>query len=70
MDFGSAKKNGMIPDLPLLSCGNLSLAGAARLACAPDLLPEMTVPPGKLREIHLNDIPGFPELFTAALKLP
>ena len=70
MDPDSARRIGMIPDPPLLSCGNLSLAGAARLACEPDLLSEMTVPPGKLREVHLNDIPGFPELFTAALKLP
>ena len=70
MDADSARKIGMIPDLPVLSCGNLSLAGAARLACAPELLPEMAFGPGKLREIHLNDIPGFPELFTAALKLP
>lgn len=70
MDIGSARKTGMIPDLPTLSCGNLSLAGAARLACAPELLPEMEFTPGRLREVHLNDIPGFPELFTAALKLP
>jgi len=70
MDAGSARRIGMLPDLPVLSCGNLSLAGAARLACAPELLPEMAFPPGKLRETHLNDIPGFPELFTAALKLP
>jgi len=70
MDPDSARRTGMIPDLPVLSCGNLSLAGAARLACSPELLPEMTFTPGKLREMHLNDIPGFPELFTAALKLP
>ncbi len=70
MDPDSAKKIGMIPDLPVLSCGNLSLAGAARLACEPELLPEMAFSSGKLREIHLNDIPGFPELFTASLKLP
>ena len=70
MDPGSARKTDMIPDLPVLSCGNLSLAGAARLACEPELLPEMAFSSGKLREIHLNDIPGFPELFTASLKLP
>ena len=70
MDIDSARQIGMIPDLPVLSCGNLSLAGAARLACAPELLPEMAFVPGKLREVHLNDVPGFPDLFTAALKLP
>ena len=70
LDPGSARRIGLLPDLPAVFCGNLSLAGAARLAADPSCLPEMAAPGNELREVHLNDLPGFAGLFTRALRLP
>ena len=69
LDLDSARGIGLLPPLPATVCGNLSLAGAARCAAAPETLPLMGETAKKIREIHLNDVPGFEEDFLAALLL-
>ena len=66
----SARKIGLLPDVPAEICGNMSLAGAAWAASAPDLLEEMALQAKKIREVHLNEIPGFETFFREALLLP
>ena len=69
LDPESARKIGLLPPCPALICGNLSLAGAAHCAATPEILEEMAGLSKKIREIHLNECPGFEANFTAGLLL-
>ena len=69
LDPESARKIGLLPPCPALICGNLSLAGAAHCAVTPGVLEEMSGLSKKIREIHLNECPGFEANFTAGLLL-
>ena len=69
LNLDSVFRIGMLPKVPVEICGNLSLAGAARLAAAPESISSMTAQTRQIRELHLNGIPGFSDLFTKALLL-
>jgi len=70
LDLDSARRIGLLPAVETKVCGNLSLAGAAYAALKPSAVAEMAKNAEKIREIHLNDIPGFTEMFTKNLLLP
>ena len=70
LDLNSARRIGLLPPLPTKIAGNLSLGGAARAALLPDTVEEMKQYAEKIREIHLNEIPGFERLFTESLLIP
>lgn len=70
LDLGSARSIGLLPAVETKVCGNLSLAGAAYAALKPSAVAEMAKNAEKIREIHLNDIPGFTEMFAKNLLLP
>ena len=70
LDLDSARQTGLLPELPAEVCGNLSLAGALRCAAEPQTVEKMAELAKKIREIHLNDVPGFEEFFTSGLLLP
>jgi uncharacterized 2Fe-2S/4Fe-4S cluster protein (DUF4445 family) len=70
LDIDSAKKCGLLPDVETKICGNLSLAGAARVALTPEKTLQMAAVKEKIRELHLNEIPGYEELFMRNLRLP
>ena len=66
----SAKKCGLLPDVEIKICGNLSLAAAARAALTPEITGSMAALQKNIRELHLNEIPGYEELFMRSLRLP
>lgn len=70
LDLNAARQIGLLPDVETECCGNLSLAGAARAALEPEALEEMAHLAEKIREVHLNELPGYEDLFTASLRLP
>ena len=70
LDIDSARKCGLLPDVETKICGNLSRAGAARAALTPEKTVQMASIKDKIRELHLNEIPGYEELFIHALRLP
>jgi ATP-binding cassette subfamily B protein len=70
LDLDSARRIGLLPAVETKVCGNLSLAGAAYAALKPSAVAEMAKNAEKIREIHLNDLPGFTEMFTKNLLLP
>ena len=70
LNLDSARAIGLLPPLPATLCGNLSLAGAARCAVSPGEGEQMAETAEKIRELHLNDVPGFEEDFVSGLLLP
>lgn len=70
LDLGSARQTGLLPDVETVVCGNLSLAGAAWAALRPEIVAEMRKTAEKIREVHLNEIPGFTDLYKNAVLLP
>ena len=70
LNVENARKTGLLPAVETTICGNTSLAGAARAALSPETCIEMEKTIPQLRELHLNDLPCFTELFTKALLLP
>ena len=69
LDINSACRIGLLPRVETVVCGNLSLAGAAYAALHSGAAEEMMLKAEKVREVHLNDLPDFAELFTKALLL-
>ena len=70
LDLNSARNCGLLPHTETIAYGNLSLAGAARAALKPEILPAMAESAEKLQVLHLNNYPGYEELFTKELLLP
>lgn len=69
LNIDSACRIGMLPNVPVGIHGNLSLAGAARFALTPEAALPMAEQSKKIRELHLNEIPGFTGFFTSSLAL-
>lgn len=69
LNTDSAVAIGMLPDTAFTILGNASLAGAARLACTPQYMEQLSSMAGTPREIHLNDIPSFENNYIDALFL-
>ena len=70
LDLDSARAIGMLPPgVPCVIVGNTSLAGAARLACRPQLLHTLDQLADTPTEIPLNDIPSFEQHYIDALTL-
>ena len=70
LDLDSARAIGMLPPgVPCVIVGNTSLAGAARLACQPQLLHTLDQLADTPTEIPLNDIPSFEQHYIDALTL-
>ena len=70
LDLDSARAIGMLPPrTPCAIVGNTSLAGAARLACQPQLLHTLDQLADTPAEIPLNDIPSFEQHYIDALTL-
>ena len=70
LNLNSARSCGVLPDVETVVFGNLSLAGAAWAALEPDTLPLMARGAEELNILHLNDYPGYEELFMKGLLLP
>ena len=70
LDLVSGRAIGMLPDRPFEIVGNTSLAGAARLACDPSLMPRLEALIDRPREIPLNTLPAFQDHFIDGLLLP
>ena len=70
LNLNSARCCGLLPDVETVVYGNLSLAGAAWGALKADTLPLMAAAAEELTVLHLNDYPGYEELFTKELLLP
>lgn len=70
LDLASALAVGMLPERDYEIVGNTSLAGAARLAVMPELLPELERLSDLPREIPLNTLPEFEDYFIDGLFLP
>ncbi|NLF92360.1 MAG: ATP-binding protein, partial [Oligosphaeraceae bacterium] len=70
LDLANAIAIGMLPDRDYSIVGNTSLGGAARLAAAPESMPELERIIDLPREIQLNTLPQFEDNFIDALLLP
>jgi uncharacterized 2Fe-2S/4Fe-4S cluster protein (DUF4445 family) len=70
LNVENARKTGLLPEVETEICGNTSLAGAALAAVSPETVSAMEQLRLPIRELHLNEVPGFTELFTRGLLLP
>ncbi len=70
LDLDHAVSIGMLPRREFIKLGNSSLAGAAALATAPELMPELKRLSDLPREMPLAEISGFEQAFINALLLP
>lgn len=70
IDLGHAVRIGMLPECEYTVVGNTSLAGAARLAAAPERLAQLERLIDEPEDIPLNLLPEFEDNFIGALLLP
>lgn len=70
LNLGNAVRIGMLPERDYGIVGNTSLAGAARLAVSPEIMPELEKRIDLPRELPLNTLPGFEDNFIDGLLLP
>lgn len=70
IDLGHAVRIGMLPECEYTVVGNTSLAGAARLAAAPERLAQLELLIDEPEDIPLNLLPEFEDNFIGALLLP
>ena len=70
LDLANAVAIDMLPERQYAIVGNTSLAGAARLAAAPEILPELIELIDLPRELPLNTLSGFEDNFIDGLMLP
>ena len=67
LNLENARAIGLLPDVPTITVGNTSLAGAVRLSCTPELSKKQEEP--KMEEFLLNDDPAFENAFIDAMRL-
>ncbi len=70
LDLKNAISIGMLPEREYEIVGNTSLAGAARLACEPDLLNELITLIDIPQEVQLNTLSDFEDNYIDGLLLP
>lgn len=70
MNVPNAVAINMLPDRECLIVGNTSLAGAARVACLPEIMAGLESLIGIPVELPLNTLPGFEDNFLDGLLLP
>ena len=70
LDVQNAVAIGMLPDRPVISIGNTSLASAVRLAATPRSAKELTALAQSVMEYHLNNLPSFEFNFLEGMLLP
>jgi len=70
MNVPNAVAINMLPDRECLIVGNTSLAGAARVACLPEMMADLIRLIDIPVELPLNTLPGFEDNFIDGLMLP
>ena len=67
LNLENARAIGLLPDVPTITVGNTSLAGAVRLSCTPK--PSKKQEKQQVEEFLLNDDPTFENAFIDAMRL-
>ncbi len=70
LDLKNATSINMLPDRDYEIVGNTSLAGAAKLACAPECMDDLISLIDIPREVSLNTLPDFEDNYIDGLLLP
>ena len=72
LDLASARSTGLLPAVApdrIRICGNTSLAAAIQAAADPEILDQFESERSSFRDIPLNNLPEFEELYTRSLAL-